>query len=487
MKLLTWIWNQSGKMTLSGLQAVGLSAAVGLAGIGAWQLLSAPEDVNPNTAFSSGADEEVVLVAGGAAGGAYSGVGYGEGGEVRSGIRATLSKDMQLMNSDLQRVQIPDTPQLIQDEQKIQAFKMDGATEGLGLAAHGAAAAAGVGPNGAMGSLQEQIAALEANAKAQAAQAQAAAGKDAVAAAAETLNQSAAGKYGRNAAMARAGGHNLNATPLQASTGREGETLRGGVLGGNQVNPRLAAASGPVAAFPGGRDAAVLEGRRFSGMNSLEGLRKQSAEVAANRNRSVNEGTRVFMGGEKLSGGIQLVGENVTTGGGASSEDFKNVSMPNLSGVKSDVEGYETARENLRRDIRDFVKSCNRWSYVPIFLDVGTRALWKKRARNTLNRKISSFRSAWGDTSYEKNNSQGEYADMASKVVKKMLGAMYTPGRPKALAQRYSVQFFAVDGAFWKKNWETPTDQEKADFRKKYSNSIQYSGALRDHYAKEVN
>ena len=126
-------------------------------------------------------------------------MGYGEGGEVRSSIRATLSKDMQLMNSDLQRVQIPDTPQLIQDEQKIQAFKMDGATEGLGLAAHGSAAAAGVGRNGAMGSLQEQIAALEANAKAQAAQAQAAAGKDAVAAAAETLNQSAAGKYGRNA------------------------------------------------------------------------------------------------------------------------------------------------------------------------------------------------------------------------------------------------------------------------------------------------
>lgn len=486
MKILTWILDKSGKMALSGLQAVGLSAAVGLAGIGAWQLLSAPEDVNPNTAFSSGSDDEVVFVAGGAAGGAYSGVGYGEGGEVRSGIRATLSKDMQLMNSDLQRVQIPDTPQVIQDEQKIQAFKMDGATEGLGLGANGASAL-GVGPNGAMGSLQDKIAALEANAKEQAAKAQAAAGgKDAVAAAAAALNKSAAGKYGMNAGMARAGGHNLNATPLQASTGMEGESLRGGVLGGNQANPRLAAANGPVAAFQGGRDATVLDGRRFSGMNSLEGLRKQSAEVAANRNRSANEGTRVFMGGEKLSGGIQLVGENVTTGGGASSEDFKDVAMPNLSGVQSDAESYEAARESLRRDIRDFVKSCNNWSWVPIFLDVGTRAAWKVKARNELNKKIDNFRNMWGKSSYEKNNSQGEYSDMASKVVKKMLGAMYTPGRPKKLAQDYSVRYFAVDGAFWNKSWDTPTDQEKADFNKKYSNSYQYSGALRDHYANEI-
>ncbi len=485
MKILTWSKNKSGKMALSALQAVGLSAAVGLAGIGAWQLLSSPEEVNPNTVFSSGAEEEVVFVAGGAAGGAYSGVGYGEGGEVRSGIRATLSKDMQLMNSDQQRVQIPDTPPVIQDEQKIQAFKMDGATEGLGLGANGATAL-GVGPNGAMGSLQDKIAALEANAKAQAAQAQAADGKEAVGAAAAALNKSAAGKYGMNGAMARAGGHNLNATPLQASTGMEGETLRGGVLGGNQANPRLAAATGPVAAFQGGRDATVLDGRRFSGMNSLEGLRKQSAEVAANRNRSVNEGTRVFMGGEKLSGGIQLVGENVTTGGGSSSEDFKDVAMPNLSDVVADVESYADARESLRRDIRDFVKSCNNWSWVPNFVDLGTRALWKKNARNKLRTKINNFREKWGDTTYETGTSQGSYADMARKVVDKMLGAMYSPGRPKELAQRYSVEYFATDGAFWKKDWDVPTDEEKANFNKKYSTSAKYSGALRSHYASET-
>lgn len=486
MKLLNFLMSKAGKMALSTAQAVGLSAAVGVVGIAAWQMLGSSSDVNPNTAFSSGNDDEVVFVAAGSGAGTYGGAGYGEGGEVRSGIRAKLSKDMELMQTDIQRANIPQEPEVIRQEQQVNAYKMDGASEGLGMGKN-AANDLSVG-QGDMSAIQQQIAALQASAaaKQKEAEASAMASAGSASAAAAAIAGKNSGKWGMADGMARAGGSNLNSTPLQAGAyGREGEGVSSsGVLGGAERTDRLAAATG-APKFEGGRDSIVNEGRRFRNSDSLEGLRKQSSDVAGNKYRSANEATRAFMAGEKLSGGINLIGENVTTGGGSSSDDFSNINTPNLGNVTAEVETYEEAREKLRREIRDFVISCNRWSNTVIFGTIFGYAL-RASKRNKLLRKVDSFREQWGDTNYEKDNTQGQYATIAESVIRTAYRNIGNPGGPKHHTRRFSIRYWGVPDAFSRKNWNPPTEEQKEEFKNSFEGRFFYGDALRDHYKNEV-
>ena len=164
MKLLKLLFNNSGKMALSTLQAMGVAAAVGVAGVAAWQMLAGGSDVNPDTAFSSYDESEVVYVASGADGG-YDNANYGEGGEVRSGIRVKQSRAMQLMEQDAQRAPLAAADNLDRQEQEIQAFKMDGSTEGLGMGKN-AAKDIGGAMGGDLSAFQQQLAKIEATAAA---------------------------------------------------------------------------------------------------------------------------------------------------------------------------------------------------------------------------------------------------------------------------------------------------------------------------------
>ena len=162
MKLINLFKSKTGKMALSAMQAVGLSAAVGVAGIAAWQMMGSSSEPALNTVFSSSDDQEVVFVAGGTTG-AYASGNYGAGGEVQSGLRAKMSHDMQLMQADAVRAgeTDADSPAFVQQEQQIQAFKMDGASGGLGMGAN-AANELGMNMGGGLEGVQQQMAAMQA-------------------------------------------------------------------------------------------------------------------------------------------------------------------------------------------------------------------------------------------------------------------------------------------------------------------------------------
>lgn len=427
MKLINLFKSKTGKVALSAMQAVGLSAAVGVAGIAAWQMMGSSSEPALNTVFSSSDDQEVVFVAGGTAG-AYASGNYGVGGEVQSGLRAKMSHDMQLMQEDAARANAePDAPAFVQQEQQIQAFKMDGASGGLGMGAN-AANELGMNMSGGLEGVQQQMAAMQAALAAQqeaaATAGQAAAGNVAQAAAQAAAQGQQAGAWGMADGMARASGSNLNSTPLQAGTGREGGASASGTLGGAQI-AGAAGARGPVEALPGSRQAVSGFGRalRWDGGDDIDyiaSLQKQSADVSQNRDRSANEGSRIFMAGERLSGGILLNGESLTTGN-ASSSDFSSDDAisalgSGVSGVQEDVVTYEEARQQLVEDIKDYrVNLATSCSILPFVCQT-----WVWSLRNEAKDKVKEFEKTWGESDYFKTDTRGNLADDARVVIDKI-------------------------------------------------------------------
>lgn len=428
MKLINLFKSKTGKMALSAMQAVGLSAAVGVAGIAAWQMMGSSSEPALNTVFSSSDDQEVVFVAGGTTG-AYASGNYGAGGEVQSGLRAKMSHDMQLMQADAVRAgeTDADSPAFVQQEQQIQAFKMDGASGGLGMGAN-AANELGMNMGGGLEGVQQQMAAMQAALAAQqeaaAAAGQAAAGNVAQAAAQAAAQGQNGGRWSMADGMARASGSNLNSTPLQAGTGREGGASASGTLGGAQI-AGAAGARGPMETLQGSRRATSGFGRALrwdggDGIDYVASLQKQSADITQNRDRSANEGTRIFMSGERLSGGIQLDGGTLTTGSASSSDFSSDDALSALgsagTGVQEDVVTYEEARQQLADDIKDYrLKLAASCSALPLICQT-----WAWKLRNNAYDKVSEFEATWGESNYMQSDTRGNLADDARVVIKKI-------------------------------------------------------------------
>lgn len=474
MNILHILWSRSGKMALSAMQAVGLSAAVGVAGIAAWQMLGSSEDVNPNTVFSSGSDEQIVYVAGGGAGG-YGGISYGEGGEVRSGIRAKMSKDMQLMQSDFQHTQTAGT-EIDRREQHIDAYKMDGASEGLGMGKNAAHEKALGG--GDMSALQAQMAAMQKGlaARQQEAASAAASGAgtegSAEAAAAAALGKQGkggSGRYGMNSDVTRASGHDLGATPLQAGGpgSRRGGTLGGGRVGGRSAGP-MADGSTLTPKFEGGRDAAIRASRNLNGRDTLLGYVNTSKRIAENRNRSVVDAASMFLANQKLSGGIMLNGENVNTGTGATSADFSD---PDFSGLNSamgaaqeEIGNYADDKLQLQKDLKSFAKKASWCSAIPVLGIVLGYGLCAP-ARKDIKNKVQAFKAKWGETDYETSNTHGAFWGHAQDSYRDIYNAIGFTGIPWAVYKRDAKKI-------WNANDEGETEErEDGDVRSPFGSS----------------
>lgn len=461
MKIVKFLTSKAGKWSLSAMQAVGLSAAVGVAGIAAWQMMGSSAQPNLNTVFSSNtADQDVVFVAG-AAGGVYGSGSYGTGGELRSGINATLSKDLQLMQADAQAGDLSSQPAFVQQEQEISAYKMDGASSGLGMAGNMAKENSGA-MSGDMSAVQKQIADIQATiaSQKQAAEAAAAAeGASGNAAKMAAAMKGKGGQFGMAEGMARASGNNLNSTPLQSGQyGKEGQGVSSsGVLGGAQAAGGTSATgpAGQGSNFERSRASVIGQGSRLRSDNSLAALQKQSADIARHSNRSANEGARAFMASTKLSGGIQLEGGEKLAGGNASSSDFADDAISALGsavgGAVGEVTTYEEDRESLRIKIRDFVKACNGWSYAtPIASWLGYA--FKAKARNNLRSEIDSFKAKWHDSTYETTNTAGGYATVARNTVDDVFNALWWFGGPKRKAKEWGRNYWGDENAFWNNN-----------------------------------
>ena len=323
MNILKKLIERSGKMALSGLQAAGLAAVVGVAAVGAWQYLSAPSDdataFNLNNPSNSG---NVVYVAG-ANGGNYAGgnygtpINYGAGADGKGGSYRLAGGSMQKIN---QRQAARDqADRILYEEQKAQedaekAYAF-GATEGFGNASNAANEQESENnPLAALGGLSD-LANI----------------KDAV------NSQVEAGAAGRGRAASRASGG--LAELAKASLG--GGSTKAGGADVNMSSGDFASAGNNLR-----KDGSSREGRRLSGqvggllgnnkfarsqdaennkigLKGLELLAAKSKKIAEH-DGAANEEANVFLGGDQLSGGLLIAGENVTTGQSSGSSDLSS-------------------------------------------------------------------------------------------------------------------------------------------------------------------
>lgn len=449
MKRINLFKNKTGKMALSAMQAVGLSAVVGVLGIAAWQMMGSSSDPALNTVFSAD-DQEVIYVAG-AGGGGYASGSYGVGGEVQSGIRARMSDDLRLMQQDAALAGKTDDglADFERQEQQIQAYSLDGAAEGLGMGAN-AAKELGVDMGGSLENVQQQMsavqAALAAQQQAAAAAAEQAGEGDAAQAAAQAALQGQNSRWGMADGMARASGSNLNSTPLQAGHSGEGQGVSSsGVLGGAQSVAGVPGVGGPLEGITAGRRSTSSFGQTLKWQGGDESLRlaslqKQSADIAQNRNRSANEGARAFMSSERLSGGIYIDGEIVLQGNASSSDFSSDNALSALgaaaAGMEKEVLTYEEAKLQLSEDIKQYrLEVAHYCGAFPLLCEA-----WVWSIRDKTYDKVDQFEEQWGDTDYMKTDTQGNLAEDARVVIRKIWNRSWG-GIVTSLTAMYNGQF----------------------------------------------
>ena len=361
--------NRSGKIALSAMQAVGLTAVVGAAGFGAWQYLSGPAD-DPN-AFNPAQYNpgEVVYISGANTGG-YSGRSYGNGdpgSSVQVSSRTLQQLDRQAMAERAAREMEEESSQIYSSADPAPGAYQMGATEGLGM---GANFVSDANSNSSPGGVLSQSMAGMKNmiAKAQQQVAGKAGGKQPAGedkdgtspalgsvtpnwsrgaggssgGSSFALQNSGKNKGGRNAAGGAGNGPGGVADALATAQEQAAGMLEGARIRGKS-------SFGPMDTLGANRDATVDKGRRGrDGKNDLEFITKRSADAAANRYRAANEGSRAFLASTQVSGGMRITAENVTTGQGQGSKDFDTDMEAQLRGLRT--WGADLSATEVQRD-----------------------------------------------------------------------------------------------------------------------------------------
>ena len=178
------------------------------------------------------------------------------------------------------------------------------------------------------------------------------------------INKLGAEKAGglQRASMARASGANFStggpgfgapATPARSAARSEAASRIGAssISGAMPEGSTLVASNGSFRGaasssfVPAGRNSRVGQGLNSKEGRDLRSIALQSGKVAANRHRSDNEAAQVFMGGERLSGGIQTTDGSVTTGGTASTEDFEGALQAKQANLDAGIEEIDTTEQ----------------------------------------------------------------------------------------------------------------------------------------------
>ena len=392
MKNLLNFFNRSGKVALSALQAGGIAAVVGVAGLAAWQYIGGTGE--DNTAYNPFQQEagEVVYVAGANSGSYERGSYYGNGVAEQNSSFNVSAKALNRLDRQAQAEQA--AREMAEESSSIQASSSassdplaayeTGGTEGLGMGANAVnddgLASGGNNPMaamaGSMGNIQNMIA--NAQQQAQAAAQGKAPGGEAAAAGAPTLASAQAdwgSKFGSGGSGGSGGGSTFSiqdsgknknkggSTPgdvaqqmaniqAQAQSMLDGARIRGKSSFGNTEN------------LGNNRDASIGKGRNTKGDVELEQIRKQSADIAANKDRTHNEGARPFLASTQLSGGVMVTKENfVANSSQGTSTDF-NKSFSNTLGAIQKF-GTETVDFNDNK-LKDYARLFNLWIGIGI-------------------------------------------------------------------------------------------------------------------------
>lgn len=384
MNIFKWITGRAGKVALSAMQAVGLSAVVGVAGIAAWQYLDSPAE---NNSFTPGAYNpgEVVYVSG-ANTGSYASGSYAGGGEAQSSVQISANTFKRLERQEMAEQAARDMDEYSPEVSSSAigpAYQMGG-TDGLGT---GANAANEIElKNNPLAAMQQSMAGVSdmvAQAQQQAQQ-QAQAGKEGAPVGA--ASSPALASASKNWSAGATGGASGNAFNSSFAVQDSGKNTRNGGGPSASANPGDILASAQRAMnnategarmraqatfgsenIGANRDASVQGFRSSKEGRDLKYITKRSNDAAKNRNRAANEGSRAFLASTKISGGMMISAENVTTGQGQGSKDFTTDTDSQLRDIKTwqtDTAEVDAAqRKKDRDDLRKWI-----WIAVPLAL-----------------------------------------------------------------------------------------------------------------------
>ncbi len=377
MKNVLQIFNRRGKLALSALQAVGLSAVGVVAGFAAWQYISSSEQDNTAFAPSQYNSGEVVYVAG-ANTGSYQSGGYYGGNSAEPGSSLNVSAktvnrmDRQARAEQAAREMAENTSYDSGDSSAPLTAYQTGGTEGLGMGGNVVNEDLLKGDNplaamqNSMGDIQNMIANAQQQAQA-AAQGQAPGASGAAPAGAPALASAKADWGSSKFSGGSAGSGGFNASFAVQNSGKNRGSS--GAAGADEAARQMAAMQaqaknmlegsrirgkssfGSTENIGGNHDGSVLDGKREKTRQELTMIRKQSADIAANKYRAANEGSRPFLGGEQLSGGIVIDGETLTTGEDIHIPDLDTAyetASGALGGALGDIGGDERNRDKDR-------------------------------------------------------------------------------------------------------------------------------------------
>ncbi len=368
MNIFKRMINRSGKIAISAMQAVGLTAVVGVAGIAAWQILGTPEDdatmFNPAAQYNSGSVE---YVASGRSG-SYGGVAGGSSLQVSADTLKRLDRQALAEQAALEMEEEASRVQTLTSMDEGPAYQMGG-TEGFALGANAANEQDLKGSplsamQGAMSGLTDAVAKAQKQAQSDNAASQ---GNGTLASATPNWSagagSSAGGQganssfvvqnSGKNAKGGKSAGADAAAAQMQDALATA-QAQAAGMLEGKRLRGR--SSFGDASGVNKGRDASILGGRNgANASDDLDFIRKRSADAASNRYRAANEGSRAFLASTQISGGMRIEAENVTTGQGQGSKDFSNDTEVNLRGIRTwgtSQSAKSTTREEDRNTLQ---------------------------------------------------------------------------------------------------------------------------------------
>ena len=394
MNILKWLKDKTGKLPISLAQAAGITAVVGAAGFGAMSFLSSPAD-NNNTFMPPSVNQgQVVYVSQQGGGGQYE-----ANGEVGSSFKAAPSRAIQLANQEAARQaqtraleeaaghpSYTGQPGEEVNPQLPKAYQVSNADLGLGM---GSSADKQLNSSlEAFSTLQNQLSGVTAavnNAQAQAAAGQT--GKPAPQAAGQTAAQlaSAPRNWGSGGLTRAGGGGSSSSNSFVIQNSGKNATAQDQAAATAQAGDAIAQAQAAMAQLREGarmqsrtnfgnsdglgqdKDADLQRARRFNtkGKDDLTFIRKQTAAINKNKTNAANEGGNPFLASTKLSGGLTVNGEQVTTGQSASG-DLRSTSDAQLRGigaklgqVQENVDEQDLARNELKQWM---------WAVVPAVL-----------------------------------------------------------------------------------------------------------------------
>ncbi len=393
MNIFQWLKSKSGKLPITLAQAAGITAVVGAAGFGAMSFLSSPAD-NNNTFLPPSANQgQVVYVAQGGGG------QYEANGEVGSAFKAAPSRSIRLANQEaarqaqtraLEESAGQATYQQPGDDvnpQLPKAYQVSNADLGLGMGT-----SADKQLNGSLevfSNIQNQLAGVTQavnNAQSQAGAGQAAGAATPGNTSGQTAAQlaSASRNWGNNGLTRAGGGGSGSANSFVVQNSGKNADDKAAAAAVAQAGDAIAQAQAAMARMQEGtrmrsranfgssegfgqdKDAATQRARRFGkGRDELSLIRKQTAAINANKTNAANEGGNPFLASTKISGGLTVSGDNVTTGTG-SSGDLRSTTDTQMKGVKGQLGNIETQLEQRTRDRHNLRKWM--WIALPLTL-----------------------------------------------------------------------------------------------------------------------